>query len=133
MRDQYMRSCDAMMIVFDITNRQSFEETKAMYELLLRINDTDSFPALLVGNKADLTAYRVISQQEATSLAASLNIPYFETSAKSVKPAVGVSNLISYRTRVNVHEAFVELVRQTPRTSINYRSTSRLVFCRTNL
>lgn len=37
----------------------------------------------MVGNKLDLVETRVITYEEANSLAQSLEIPYFETSAKT--------------------------------------------------
>ena len=56
---------------------------------------------LTVGNQSDLEEARQVGQLEGLRLAGSFGCPFFETSAK---------------VRVNVDEAFLELVRQTKRT-----------------
>jgi Ras-related protein M-Ras len=56
-----------------------------------------SYPMILVANKVDLVNLRKVSEEEGRELAAELQIPYIETSAK-VPP-------------VNVDIAFHELVR----------------------
>ena len=56
-----------------------------------------SYPMILVANKIDLVHLRKISEEEGRELAAELQIPYIETSAK-VPP-------------INVDAAFHELVR----------------------
>jgi len=52
---------------------------------------------VIVGNKLDLDAERVVSQQEGKELAASFGCPWMEASAKA---------------RIRVEEAFFELVRE---------------------
>ena len=52
---------------------------------------------MIVGNKLDLDAERVVSQQEGKELAASFGCPWMETSAKA---------------RIRVEDAFYELVRE---------------------
>jgi Fe2+ transport system protein B len=52
------------------------------------------------GNKVDLEQNREVPTQEAKALAEKLKIPFFETSAKE---------------RINLVEAFAELVRQVDR------------------
>jgi len=45
--------------------------------------DPDNFPFVVIGNKIDLEAQRVVPQKRALAwCAAKGNIPYFETSAK---------------------------------------------------
>lgn len=56
-----------------------------------------SYPMILVANKVDLVHLRKVSEEEGRELAAELQIPYIETSAK-VPP-------------INVDIAFHELVR----------------------
>ena len=43
----------------------------------------EQIPFLLVGNKADLTDKRQVSQEEAQERATSWGVPYVETSAKT--------------------------------------------------
>ena len=46
MRDQYMRTGQCFLLVYSITDRQSFTEAEAMYNFTTRIKDTDNVPAV---------------------------------------------------------------------------------------
>ncbi|XP_065920805.1 circularly permutated Ras protein 1-like [Dysidea avara] len=106
MRDQYMRTGQCFLLVYSITDRQSFTEAETMYNFTTRIKDTDNVPAILVGNKKDLDMGRVVTYSEGKALADKLSVPFMETSAK---------------TGHNVTEAFHELVRITPREGVDYK------------
>jgi len=101
MRDQYMRVGDCFLIVFDITSRSSFDEVEMLIECCHRVRDEEETPMLLVGNKCDLESHRQVSSLEAERFAGGRGLQYLETSARS---------------RINVEEAFYDLVRATPRT-----------------
>jgi len=96
MREQYMRSGEGFLLIFSITDRSSFDEMFKFHKQILRVKDRDEFPMLLLGNKADLEHQRMVSSDEAATLARQLKIPYMECSAK---------------LRMNVDQAFHELVR----------------------
>jgi len=83
--------------VYSITSKGSFEEIASFREQILRVKDADKVPMVIVGNKLDLDAERVVSQQEGKELAASFGCPWMETSAKA---------------RIRVEDAFYELVRE---------------------
>lgn len=44
MRDQYMRGGEGFLIVYSITDRNSFEETKEFHQNILRVKDADTAP-----------------------------------------------------------------------------------------
>ncbi|XP_076063681.1 ras-like protein 2 isoform X1 [Oratosquilla oratoria] len=96
MREQYMRSGEGFLLVFSVTDRASFEEMLRFHKQILRVKDRDEFPMLMVGNKADLEHQRLVSTEEAHTLARQFKIPYIECSAK---------------IRMNVDQSFYELVR----------------------
>lgn len=52
-------------------------------EQILRVKNDEHIPFLLVGNKADLTERRKVSEDEAKSRANQWGVPYVETSAKT--------------------------------------------------
>lgn len=68
-----------MLLVFDLTNRASFEHVPEWY----REAAGDRPPAfVLVGHKSDLAAERAVSAEEAGHLAATLGMAFVETSAR---------------------------------------------------
>ncbi|KAJ4463171.1 putative Transketolase 1 [Paratrimastix pyriformis] len=98
MRDQYMRSGEGFLLVYAVDSRNSFDEISNFREHILRVKDAEHVPMVLCGNKCDIDKHsRVVSTQEGTELARTWDVPFMETSAKM---------------RVNVDEAFHELVRQ---------------------
>lgn len=52
-------------------------------EQILRVKNDENIPFLLVGNKADLTDRRKVSEDEAKARANQWGVPYVETSAKT--------------------------------------------------
>lgn len=97
MREQYMRKGDGFLIVYSVTDRVSFDTVSNFVTQILRVKDRDSCPMILIANKIDLVSYRKVSEEEGQQLAASLRIPYIETSAKDPP--------------VNVDAAFADMVR----------------------
>jgi len=94
-RDGYLKHGDGFLLVFDVTNRETFESILNHRENVLRVKAEDQhLPIILIGNKSDLVENRKISYQEAFDLACKWNLPYIETSAK---------------TRDNVDKAFSEI------------------------
>lgn len=104
MREQYIRVGEGFLLVFSLTDRHSLEECYKIHRDILRIKDTDHVPMLLIGNKLDIRQIGV--DNLARSAATSMHIPYFETSA---------------RTRYNIDEIFIELVRIIRRNKSQYQ------------
>ncbi|KAL4794522.1 ras family-domain-containing protein [Aspergillus venezuelensis] len=100
MREQYMRTGEGFLLVYSITSRQSFEEIMTFQQQILRVKDKDYFPIIVVGNKCDLEKERVVTEQEGEALANQFGCKFIETSAKS---------------RINVENAFYDLVREIRR------------------
>ncbi|ONH69109.1 Ras-like protein 1 [Cyberlindnera fabianii] len=96
MREQYMRTGEGFLLVYSVTERESFNELSTFYQQILRVKDTDSVPILLVGNKSDLAQERAVSFEEGEKLAKQFNCEFLETSAKQ---------------GINVDQAFHDLVR----------------------
>ena len=70
------------MIVFSITDKDSFEHIDIWLKEIEN-HAKENVLKLLVGNKCDLNAERVVSPEEAATLAKKYNIEYIETSAKN--------------------------------------------------
>lgn len=91
----YYRGSQCIMIVFDLTDKSSFDNVRCWFDEIKTYTNTN--PAcLLVGNKADLTNKRAVSDQEAYALAEALGVSYVETSAKdNTDVETAFNNLIS--------------------------------------
>ncbi|KAF9429659.1 Ras- protein Rab-8A [Podila epigama] len=97
---EYVRSegveFESILLVYDVTNERSFQSISDFWisNLFEPDGNTASQFRILVGNKADNVpslmsggggegGRRVVSREQGQALADSLNIPFFETSAKS--------------------------------------------------
>jgi Ras-related protein M-Ras len=97
MREQYMRKGEGFLIVYSVSDVRTFEAVANFVTQILRVKDRDTCPMILIANKVDLVTLRKVSEEVGRELAASLRIPYIETSAKDPP--------------VNVDAAFSEMVR----------------------
>ncbi|KAK0497064.1 ras family-domain-containing protein [Armillaria luteobubalina] len=78
----YIRDSSVAIIVFDITNRSSFLSTTKWIEDV-RSERSKEVIVVLVGNKADLSDKREVTNEEATAKATELDVLFMETSAKA--------------------------------------------------
>lgn len=85
----YVRGASAAIIVYDVTERNSFTGLKTWVDL---IHDKvpGSVPIYIVGNKTDLTNATVVSDQEARAFAESIEASLYKTSALM---GLGISEL----------------------------------------
>ncbi|XP_057350649.1 GTPase HRas-like isoform X2 [Manis pentadactyla] len=82
MRDQFLCTAEGFLCMFAINNTKSFKDIHEYREQIKQLKDSDDVPIVLVGNKCDLPA-RTVESQQAQDLARSYGIPYIETSAKT--------------------------------------------------
>lgn len=79
----YFRGADCCLIVYDITNKASFDNLSKWRTQLIQganVSDPNTFPIVIVGNKNDLVN-RAVEEAEARAWCASNgNLQYFETS-----------------------------------------------------
>jgi len=76
----YYRGADAIVMVYDVTNRDSFRHVNDWLLEVTRYSSEDTCK-LLVGNKSDVAGGRVVTSQEGESFAKQLNVDFMETSA----------------------------------------------------
>jgi len=76
----YYRGAHAIVVVYDVTDRSSFNNVKA-WMTEVESYATDHVKVTLIGNKADLP--HVVETKEAQEYARVLKIPFMETSAKT--------------------------------------------------
>jgi Ras-related protein Rab-8A len=77
---KYARNAQGIVLVFDVTNRASFDNIGNWMEL---INENFKNPSIILfGNKADIAKEKwKVSNEEAKEFAEKMKFPYFETSA----------------------------------------------------
>ena len=76
-----IRNCDGIILMYDITNRNSFNSISKWTSNIYEIKNHD-FPLVLIGNKCDLKDDREVSEEEGLETAEKYKTTYFETSAK---------------------------------------------------
>jgi GTPase KRas protein len=91
--DIWINSSEGFILVFSITDRESFDNVKLKYERI-KINKGNDFKVILAGNKSDMKDNRVVSVEEAIELAISWGTDYVECSAKNL---------------MNVEKAFIKV------------------------
>jgi GTPase SAR1 family protein len=77
----YYRDAQVAILVYDITNRQSFEVMKSWVDELKQVGPEKVLYAI-VGNKVDMLEDEVVSYEEAKIYAKSLGAMFTLTSAK---------------------------------------------------
>ena len=75
----YIRISNGILLMFDVTNRESFESINKWISNIKDIEDRKNKEIILIGNKIDDTENRVISKKEAKERANTYNIKYFES------------------------------------------------------
>jgi len=105
--NSFFKNCQAVLLVFDLSDRDSFVKVKAW------LNDIEEKAAgdvvvTLLGNKCDLKddyGVELVDQSEIDAFAESHNIKYFSTSAKLNR---------------NIYEAFYYTAKQVKARSVVY-------------
>ena len=77
---QYYKEADGILLVFDISNKHSFDEIKDYYVEAIKEKCKIGIPIILLGNKTDLEDERQVSQEEAIALSIDEEYIYKETS-----------------------------------------------------
>lgn len=101
MLDGWIRGADGIILVYDVSSRQTFQELEYFYDKIIETKGNEPFPLLLVGNKCDLPIEKhVISTLQGQSLAMRWKCLFMEASAKE---------------KINDQRCFVEIVREVRR------------------
>ncbi|KAI5097474.1 ras-related protein Rab-37-like, partial [Silurus meridionalis] len=92
----YYRDAQALLLLYDITRKSSFDNIRAWLTEIHEYAQKDVV-IMLLGNKSDMAAERVIKPEDGQKLAKEYGVPFMETSAKN---------------GVNVELAFLAIARQ---------------------
>ncbi|GAB0091737.1 ras-related protein Rab-26 [Sergentomyia squamirostris] len=92
----YYRDAHALLLLYDVTNKVTFDNTRA-WLVEIREYAQEDVVIMLLGNKADCGAEREVRKEDGERLAREYNVGFLETSAK---------------TGLNVDLAFLAVARQ---------------------
>lgn len=92
----YYRDADGALLVYDITDAESFNRIKKWVKELRKIVGTE-ITLSIAGNKIDLEKNRAVDEAEAVEYAASVGATHYNTSAKANKGLEEVFNDVSKR------------------------------------
>lgn len=85
----YYRGAQGVILVYDVTNEESFNNLKVWFKELETYSNNDAIK-IVVGNKVDQSNLRKVSYQDGLSLSNDFNAMFIECSAKT---SIGVEQL----------------------------------------
>ena len=101
----YYRGAQAAIVVYDITNKESFQKAQTWIKELQR-QASPNIVIALAGNKIDLANKRQVTYEEAKAYADECSLLFMETSAK---------------TAANVMDIFTSIAKKLPKNEANER------------
>uniref|UniRef100_A0A8C4R5Q8 Uncharacterized protein n=1 Tax=Eptatretus burgeri TaxID=7764 RepID=A0A8C4R5Q8_EPTBU len=107
----YYRNAQAAIIVYDISNKETFDRAKRWLHELWQQKQPDIVIAL-VGNKTDLCNTRAVSNEEAGEYVREQNILFMEVSAKTGTNVREIFTELGKKTNVTIHSPFCTLAFQ---------------------
>ena len=99
----YYRGAQAAIVVYDISNKETFQKAQTWVKELQR-QASPNIVIALAGNKLDLANKRAVSYEEAKQYADEHSLLFMETSAK---------------TAANVMDIFTSIAKKLPKTDLN--------------
>ena len=95
----YYRGAQGVLIIFDLSNAKSFINVKKWFDEFKEINE--SAVCVLVGTKAD--KMKIVGEEEIKRIAESLDIKYFETSAKNNENVDFLREMVELISSISLH------------------------------
>ena len=86
----FMKNTDIALIVYDITNKKSFENLNEFYEELIKMNERDKMIIGIAANKSDLYENTEVNREEGEEYAKKINALYFESTATDHENVVNI-------------------------------------------
>ena len=105
LNNQYYRNADGCLLVYDITNMDSFKEIKDYYLRQIKDQCKKNIKIVLLGNKTDLENERKVSSEEGINLAVENGYIFMESSCLNNRTvADSFETLIELTYRENIEK-----------------------------
>jgi len=104
--DKDIRWADAFLVVYSITDKNSFNKAIQLVEAIYDGKGTDELHVALVGNKTDLEHFRKVTTKEGKSAAEQLGCMFFEVSAAQNYDNVQEALNVVFR-KVSLHKKYM--------------------------
>ena len=100
----YLNSLSAAIVVYDITDRSTFESIDEWIKIIREENKCQhSHPTIIIGNKTDCESQRRVSIEDGQNLADKYGFPFYEVNMNDLESIKNIfSNLIE-----NINETIV--------------------------
>ena len=86
----FMKNTNIALIVYDITNKKSFENLNEFYKELIKMNERDKMIIGIAANKSDLYENTEVNREEGEEYAKKINALYFESTATDHENVVNI-------------------------------------------
>lgn len=107
----YLKGTNGVILVFDLTNKESFDLLDTWMDELKNNNKMD-ISKVLIGNKADLADKIEVPKEEIEGFTKKVNCEYFECSAKTGQNVSEALDEIAKLTFLNMKDSQPEINRE---------------------
>ena len=105
----FYRKADGIIIVYDITNKESFERVQDWIKSIYDNTDTyKEIQMIIVGNKIDLEEMREITKEDGIKIGKYYEIDFYEASAKNAE---------------GINKFMIKIIRDILNNKVNNRNT----------
>jgi small GTP-binding protein len=129
LNSQYYKKADAVLLVYDITNKKSFDRLKDFYVDQIKNICKEDIIIELLGNKSDLEDKREVSIEEGINLAMEQHYEFLESSClqnKNVADAfLSLIERWNFKNKKNNRKKSTELKRSLTESARNNKSNNK--------
>ena len=122
----YYRGARVILVVYDVTNKQSFDNIQTWIEEAKAKSIVDGAVFVIVGNKIDLSEERTVSREQGEDLAQKIHAIFVETSARTHE-RVEEPFMLAVRKTIEIH--MPQTVKQTVRLEQKIETTQSFGCC----
>ena len=108
----YYKKADAILLVYDISERKSFDKIKQVYVQAIKDNCSKDIPILLLGNKTDKESERKITYEEGIALALEEKYEFQESSCLKNLNVAGAFETLIERWNFDNHKKQKQIQRK---------------------